>query len=671
MEQDGLGLDFDHYTLVPQPSKSEPFLWIKELRFYGDGFSDLRRTIKLRRGMNILWSTSTSTEAQGQNKAAGHAAGKTLFCRLLRYILGEPTFANERTTQEIQNRFINGVVAAEVRLDGVTWLIVRPIGLRQKHQAYIQTTFDHIESGFLQEPIPFKEFLERLNQRFMHTFPLKKFPSTQEDISWDYFYPLLTRDQECHFTHPLSWREAESESESKNPSFEKNSYIMRGLIGDLSTPEQDLIQQRDQLDEKVKRLKNDLPARRYHNDAFRRYLEELKIPAEMLAFEDGLMFDNAIREFKKQIDALKQSIDQLKPDFRNDKVLEKLNTAKAEEAKVQDEYEKLSSDIEVASIRLKSLNDETLTEPEKSKLTVAEKLKPVDSPFRCNTPIHIAIKNGCTCYQQHVPQKNAEWEKVKEERVREKLAYQVHIDEALDTLTKIKERLNLKQQETQSARNAFLRHQSKLFESVTKENKRLLRLHQILAAAEQGQTAYNGMVQAEADLEIQSKKLDVLKETISDTKKKFSQKDRLVAAFSDVLKHMVNGNFYGKITFDRNSMQLEACCDAKGRDSAGYKTINIVALDYALLLLGIDGTIPHPGFLLHDSPRESDMDDPIYHSLFEYMKSIEDVFHGENIPFQYIVTTTTKPPEAFLQEPWLLPVLDAAIPEKRLLGLDL
>lgn len=669
MEQDGLGLDFNHYTLVPQPSKSEPFLWIKELRFYGDGFSDLRRAIKLRQGMNILWSTSTLPEAQGQNKASGHAAGKTLFCRLLRYILGEPTFANERTTQEIQNRFINGVVAAEVRLDGVTWLIVRPIGLRQKHQAYIQTTFDHIESGFLQEPISFKEFLERLNLRFMHNFPLKKFPSTQEDISWDYFYPLLTRDQECHFTHPLSWREAESESESKNPSFEKNSYIMRGLIGDLSTPEQDLIQQRDLLDEKVKCLKNDLPARKYHNDAFRRYLEGLKIPAEMLAFEDGLMFENAIREFKKQIEALEQSIDQHKPDFRNDEFLESLNTAKAEEAKVQDEYDKLKSEIEVASIRLKSLNDETLTEPEKDKLSFSDKLKP--SPFRCNTPISIAIQKGCTCYQQYVIQKNAEWEKVKEEKEREKSAYQMRIDEALDTLAKIKGRLSLRQQETQRARDAFRHHQATLFDSITKENKQLLHLQQILAAAEQGRVAFNAMVQTEEELKTQSRNLDDLKESINEIKKKLSKKDRLVAAFSEVLKHVLNDNFYGKITFDRSSMQLEACYDAKERNSAGYKTINIAALDYALLLLGIDGTIPHPGFLLHDSPRESDMDDPIYHSLFEYMKSIEDVFHGKDIPFQYIVTTTTKPPQAFLQEPWLLPVLDAAIPEKRLLCLDL
>ena len=671
MEQDGLGLNFDHYTLVPQPSKFEPFLWIKELRFYGDGFSDLRRTIKLRQGMNILWSTSTSPEAQGQNKASGHAAGKTLFCRFLRYILGEPTFANERTTQEIQNRFINGVIVAEVRLDGVTWLIVRPIGLRQKHLAYIQTTFDNIESGFLQEPISFKEFQERLNQRFMQKFPLKKFPSTQEDISWDYFYPLLTRDQECHFSHPLNWREAESESESKNPSFEKNCYIIRGLIGDLSTPEQDLIQQRDLLDEKVKCLKNDLPARKYHNDTFRRYLEGLKIPAEMLAFEDGLMFENTMREFKKQIDVLKQSIDQHKPDFRNDEVLEKLNTAKAEEAKVQDEYDKLKNEIEVASIRLKSLNDETLTDPEKIKLTFAEKIKPVDSPFRCNTPISIAIKNGCTCYEQHVPKKNDEWEKVKQEKEREKTAYKIRIDEALDSLTKIKERLSLKQQETQRARDAFRRHQATLFDSITKENEQLLHLRQILTAAEQGQLAYNMMVQTGEELKTQSKKLDELKETINETKKKLSKKDRLVAAFSEVLKHVLNDNFYGKITFDRNSMQLEACCDAKERNSAGYKTINISALDYALLLLGIDGTIPHPGFLLHDSPRESDMDDPIYHSLFEYMKSIEDVFHGENIPFQYIVTTTTKPPQAFLQDPWLLPILDAAIPERRLLGLDL
>ena len=136
--------------------------------------------------------------------------------------------------------------------------------------------------------------------------------------------------------------------------------------------------------------------------------------------------------------------------------------------------------------------------------------------------------------------------------------------------------------------------------------------------------------------------------------------------------HIIDNHFYGKISFARNSMLLESRREDKEQDSAGYTSIKCVALDYAMLSLGIDGSIPHPRFLLHDSPKESDMGDEIYHSLFEYVKSMEDSFANKEPSFQYIITTTAPPPEKFQQEPYLInPVLDAAIPEKRLLGIDL
>lgn len=219
---------------------------------------------------------------------------------------------------------------------------------------------------------------------------------------------------------------------------------------------------------------------------------------------------------------------------------------------------------------------------------------------------------------------------------------------------------------------AFNKAQAGLFAKVFETNAELLRLQKIHAAAEQGAAAFQEMTRVANELEKQSNALNEVKEKITDIKKKSNQKERLKAAFSDVLQHIVNDKFYGQVSFDRNSMQLEACCDDKDRESAAYKTINSVAIDYALLLLGIEGVIPHPRVLLHDSPRESDMDDQIYHSLFEYIKSVEDVFAGQGLPFQYIITTTTEPPKAFQAEPYLLlPILDASIPEKRLLGVDL
>lgn len=75
--------------------------------------------------------------------------------------------------------------------------------------------------------------------------------------------------------------------------------------------------------------------------------------------------------------------------------------------------------------------------------------------------------------------------------------------------------------------------------------------------------------------------------------------------------------------------------------STTFKVLEILAGDIACLL---DSTSPdcfHPGFLLHDSPREAEMSEAILWSLLGHVASSG----GDS--FQYIVTTSTEPSDAF------------------------
>jgi len=51
-----------------------------------------------------------------------------------------------------------------------------------------------------------------------------------------------------------------------------------------------------------------------------------------------------------------------------------------------------------------------------------------------------------------------------------------------------------------------------------------------------------------------------------------------------------------------------------------------------------------PRLLIHDSPREADLERPIYDHLFEVAMHIEQSCAGDPI-FQHIVTTTSTPPD--------------------------
>lgn len=66
-----------------------------------------------------------------------------------------------------------------------------------------------------------------------------------------------------------------------------------------------------------------------------------------------------------------------------------------------------------------------------------------------------------------------------------------------------------------------------------------------------------------------------------------------------------------------------------------------------------------PGLVLHDSPREADIENALYHRLFDLAGHLENIFDGAAPSFQYIVTTTTPPPDELDRDPYVRLRLDA------------
>jgi len=89
------------------------------------------------------------------------------------------------------------------------------------------------------------------------------------------------------------------------------------------------------------------------------------------------------------------------------------------------------------------------------------------------------------------------------------------------------------------------------------------------------------------------------------------------------------------------------------------------------MLLSAEGYGNHPRFLIHDSPREADMQKDIYQRFFLYMRELEKKSPKSGPNFQYIITTTEPPPEELQLKPWLIAKLDASKAEGRLLKVNL
>jgi hypothetical protein len=84
----------------------------------------------------------------------------------------------------------------------------------------------------------------------------------------------------------------------------------------------------------------------------------------------------------------------------------------------------------------------------------------------------------------------------------------------------------------------------------------------------------------------------------------------------------------------------------------------VLGMDLACLTGSICGLGHLPGFLLHDSPKEADLEPVLYEHVFALALELEGVFGSRTPTFQYIVTTTTQPPPEVAGGPYTRLVLD-------------
>lgn len=134
--------------------------------------------------------------------------------------------------------------------------------------------------------------------------------------------------------------------------------------------------------------------------------------------------------------------------------------------------------------------------------------------------------------------------------------------------------------------------------------------------------------------------------------------------FSAIFSRLVKTNSRSSVRLDGNGLQVKASADGTAMTSFA-----VVLFDLAALTLAMEGKSQHPDFLLHDSPREADLGRSLYAELFNFAHSLEEV--GSAPPFQYIITTTSEPPERYRSSPWLRLQLQGSPEDERLFRVNL
>lgn len=637
----------------------EPRLWVRRLVIWHDMQSAPFRDVPLRRGLNVVWSPSSG---DAEEQATGHAAGKTLFCRLLRYCLGEIGFADDDDTAAIRQRFPDGGVGAEVRLRGESWAVRRRFAPKRDDRA---ARVDRVED--LDDPASrdtFAAFASLLADSLCDDEAKSLLAGRigSED-AWRFVLAWLTRDQECRVDGLTHWRHQDSSSNSpvRSSAVEDRTRVLRVLLGLYAPEVRQLEDAVAAAEAALLRAKNEA---RLAGDRFEALRDEVAMACELdreavwpgpgYMQDERRAVDEVRRILTERIDGKLGSalVPTATPeDLRGEQEREHVAV---ELEHLQHEHDALAADVDALRQQRSLLQVDHATRWQQ----VVDAKHPL-CPFD-GTPLNVEAARF-VCPLPRLPDVLA--------------AEQVERD-AADRLRQIEEKVA----EGMRRIGALADMRARLTERL-----RTLRLRadarerDLALAKREGQAAWaaKGLIsrlfeQREVVVKVEQataqadSKQDALSKRLSEALAASSATE-VQRSFDDLVKRIVAPEAEGRIKVGAKGLQ--PTIEWRGaRRSVALDSLKIVLFDLAAMLCAVDGHSHGPAFLVHDSPREGDLDQWTYRRIFQAMLELGP--DEDTAPFQYIVTTTTDPPEGPVRARVRLP-LSTSMPSKRLLGVDL
>jgi hypothetical protein len=648
--------------LIVSPAKGlkGPRLWVRRLTIWKEPGGEKVRDITLRPGLNVVWSPDGADDAASaeQANAIGHGSGKTLFCRLIRYCLGEDRFATEPQRDRIGTAFLNGIVGAEVMLDGTCWAIVRPLGARRRHMAVANGRLDEIAAGE-GTSTGMDPFIEAVDQSIITTALAELVRPRSEGPIWPIALAWLTRDQECRFDDILDWRSPTSESDSPMPASgqERGPRLeaLRAFLMAITPEEQTTRSEVNSLSEQRRILDQEIGHRRWEIERTQdRLFSALGFKRQSLP-EMPLLIDVMRRAAGERLAAASRL-----PAGGGTELV----AARDQYEGVQREWIRLDGQrIRVEALIPAEERALAMIQGELPSLsyTQAEAESPI-CPI-CEVPIDRALAEGCKLSHK-IP--DAEACRQRLERRRQELKEQ---NQTLSALRQEKTRLLqeialAKQQLDQSANRVAVIERTRDARDATWYTARRVqddveRLAEFIGAQDD---AAKNLREIGVRLDAERERLGAFRDKQARVFGRMSEK------FDPLIRRLVGHEAKGRITLTGNGLDL--LVDMGGdRRTAAIESLKVIAFDLAAMCLSIEGATRIPPFLLHDSPREADLGLSIYGRLFDIVEELERV--GGTPLFQYVVTTTTAPPAEFREPPYLQLKVYGDPPAQRLLGVDL
>lgn len=632
-------------TLAKPTTRTRPRVWVKKLALLKsiEPWDEIRQPIEFTTGMNIIQGELNDSDEDFQT---GHGIGKTTVCRLIRYCLGEDTFGQTHVVDEVKSNFRDGYVGAEIELDGTEWAVLLPFRKSLKKYAAEGTGL----GGLLQVEgtKKYDDFIAKLSATVLANVTVAETLTGGQALLWDHVLAMCSRDQECRYDRYWNWRD--KRSDARTPTFKKPKVdaglCVKAILGLLDSKEVKLRAAQEELEKSIEDLKTKI------SKAKERPATAITDLRTRLETEFGVA------------DAIQAPID---------------NSFTGLDSTISTRTTKLTEHIDTINEELAALNRQiplmaaSLLEPEEMAEALESAgagtaavtntlLKDLDELRRVRQMIRDAenalcrygsVRIGdCSYVQNRIVQLDNELQ-VEQRTVLPVTAEREQAEARLSAQAKRQRELlaGIQKQVEEMGRNrdGLVERRSSLrtqLETIPKLRLQITDWSEILAGKKPNteiQDFERQLADAEKKLEGSKSRLDKL---IVDQRKRaadFSER------FNALVQRTVPAHHNGKVEINEDEVNFQILRGVSVSGEA-IETLAILLGDLALLFESNEEHSRHPGLLIHDSPREADLKEGIYRRMLSMVDEIAKT-HSEkgDVPFQYIVTTTT-PPAKLLQK---------------------
>ncbi len=648
-----------------QPVRTQPRLWVEALWLVESREPlVLTRTINLHTGLNIVWAKESASNDASGLASAGHGVGKTSLCLLLRYVLGDDAPAIATLRSKAAGSFPKGGVAAKVHVDGAVWVVFRPYGLYSHSLAAQCDALDRLFDGTA--PNDFDGYGRALEQFSIGRLAARSLPGTNQPLEWRHLLAWCIREQRTRFDGFYHWREGEGlgfKRSRRDPPLLVGSVLglvdqaLDQLLRDIEAKQKQV----DQCKERIPELERAPAFALAHADRQLR----LKVRAE----EDEPVFATTVGESVES--RVQAALQKAESDERGwEREAEQADEALAQEQVRLHELIKARDLAKVENEMAKSLVDAKLEDYERLS-KVRDRLAGLEG--RCE-PGNIEF-SGCEHVQQNKTTVNMTWfQDGKQAKTDASLfaarhqASTVALDKAGKAVSDQEKLIAKKRPELHRLRVRIATSEtSRTFLKQSWDDLQLKHTQR----NQGGDTAELAEARKQL-LEFESALESLRAAEVSQRSRQSSRVDAIKALTATVSTRLLGTAGHARFVPGHEVRPFEVA-----RGGEAYQVLEVLLGDIVCLLdSAVSEASNHPGFLVHDCPREADMSELLYREFFlAAAEAAEQLSERGIAPFQFIVTTTSAPPEELGGTPHvvleLAPGADEALLFKRQLAPEL